>query len=104
MSCDLFSLPVFAPAHRGGPRECADKLVSEAAEVFAEVREYDATVEEKNSYYYEIESRVCVALEIADVLQVCRNVCEVCGITKAMMVDAVAACIEKNEHKDGGRY
>lgn len=102
-SVDLFDLPAFAPEHRGGPRECADKLLSEAAEVFAEVRVYDDTVE-KNSLYYEAEIRACVALEIADVMQVCRNVCEVCEITPDMMAAAVAACVDKNRRKDGGRY
>lgn len=103
MSCDLFSLPVFAPAHRGGPRECADKLVSEAAEAFADVRTYEEANGNVSALYLG-GIRRCIAGEIADVLQVCRNVCEVCGITPAMMADAVAACIAKNERKDGGRY
>lgn len=100
---DLFDLPAFAPEHRGGPRECADKLVSEAAEAFAEVRNLawclevwpnaDAT-----------DEREAVALELADVLQVVRNTCEVCGIEPWQMAEAMEVCVLKNQTKDGGRY
>ena len=100
---DVFDLPVFAPEHRGGPRECADKLVSEAAEAFADVRMYDFGRHCMGASFL-ADVRNNIALELADVLQVCRNICEVCGITPEMMADAVAACIAKNERKDGGRY
>lgn len=103
MAVDLFDLPVFAPQHRGGPRECADKLVSEAAEVFAEVRNLAFVLDHWPETDF-AEEREAVALELADVLQVCRNTCEVCGITPDMMVEAMAFCIAKNGVKDGGRY
>lgn len=98
---DLFDLPAFAPEHRGGPRECADKLMSEAAEVFAEVR---CLEEVKANGGADDPYRWFVALELADVMQVCRNICAVCEITPAMMADAMRECIEKNQTKDGGRY
>jgi hypothetical protein len=99
---DLFDLPAFAPEHRGGPRECADKLLSESAEVFAEVREYCAL--DKSIAGVGGVHREYIALELADVLQVCRNICAVCHITPTMMADAMQACYEKNCEKDGGRY
>lgn len=98
---DLFDLPAFAPERRGGPRECADKLVSEAAEAFAEVRCYEDV--ECNGGGLAPYRRF-VALELADVLQVCRNVCEVCGIGPDLMAEAMRDCIAKNNEKDGGRY
>lgn len=100
---DVFDLPAFAPEHRGGPRECADKLASEAAELFAEVRTYDLRCDCKFDTVI-INIRNDIALELADVLQVCRNICEVCGITPDMVAEAMAACVEKNQTKDGGRY
>lgn len=99
---DVFDLPAFAPEHRGGPRECADKLMSEAAEVFAEVRTYCAL--DRSLAGLGGVLRECIAEELADVLQVCRNICAVCEITPAMMADAIHACIAKNCEKDGGRY
>lgn len=102
MACGLFDLPVFAPEHRGGPRECADKLLSEAAEVFAEVRSYCAL--DKSPAGLGGVHREYIALELADVLQVCRNICAVCHITPIIMADAMQACYEKNCEKDGGRY
>lgn len=101
-SVDLFDLPAFAPEHRGGPRECADKLMSEAAEVFGEVRAYCSLcemVDDVNDVYYEY-----IAEELADVLQVIRNICAVCKITPDMMAEAMDACVDKNKLKDGGRY
>lgn len=95
-SVDLFDLPAFAPEHRGGPRECADKLMSEAAEAFAEIRALSNLGND--------EIKECVAYELADVLQVVRNVCEVCEITPGMMYAAMLVCTEKNRRKDGGRY
>lgn len=100
---DVFDLPAFAPEHRGGPRECADKLMSEAAEVFAEVRNLEQVCSIWPNLYHSGE-RYAIALELADVLQVCRNICAVCEITPAMMAEAMGACIEKNREKDGGRY
>lgn len=100
---DLFDLPAFAPERRGGPRECADKLVSEAAEAFAEVRNL-AWCREVLPNTDESDEREAVALELADVLQVCRNVCEVCGIGPDLMAEAMRDCIAKNNEKDGGRY
>lgn len=102
-SVDLFDLPAFAPEHRGGPRECADKLLSEAAEVFGEVRNLVLVIGYWPGTDF-TEEREDVALELADVLQVCRNICEVCEITPDMMVKAMAACVDKNRAKDGGRY
>lgn len=101
-SVDLFDLPAFAPEHRGGPRECADKLLSEAAEVFGEVRMY-CSLHRSLSGLGGVH-RECIAEEIADVMQVCRNVCEVCEITPDMMAAAMADCVDKNRRKDGGRY
>lgn len=103
---DVFDLPAFAPEHRGGPRECADKLMSEAAEVFAEMRKLCEVVvdPERDSLPNVVNARYAVALELADVMQVCRNICRVCEITPAMMADAMHACIAKNCEKDGGRY
>lgn len=101
-SVDLFDLPAFTPEHRGGPRECADKLLSEAAEVFAEVRMYCALHRSLSGLGG--VHRECIAEEIADVMQVCRNVCEVCEITPDMMAAAMNACVDKNRAKDGGRY
>ena len=98
---DLFDLPAFDPKHRGGPRECADKLMSEAAEVFAEVRCLDEVRDNGGSAD---PYRRFVALEIADVLQVCRNICRVCKIDPDMMAEAMRECYEKNNEKDGGRY
>ena len=103
MGVDLFSLPVFAPEHRGGPRECADKLVSEAAEAFGDVRMYDFGRHCMGASFL-ADVRTNIALELADVLQVIRNICEVCEITPDMMAEAMAACVEKNQTKDGGRY
>lgn len=100
---DLFDLPAFAPEHRGGPRECADKLLSEAAEVFAEVRNL-AWVLNTFPNADATDEREAVALELADVLQVVRNICEVCGIGPEMMAEAMRDCITKNRVKDGGRY
>lgn len=99
---DVFDLPAFAPEHRGGPRECADKLLSEAAEAFAFARIYGNDFDGTDSVNGLI--RLEVAAELADVLQVCRNICAVCEITPAMMADAMRECIEKNCEKDGGRY
>lgn len=99
---DVFDLPAFAPEHRGGPRECADKLLSEAAEVFAEVRSYCAL--DKSVRGIGDVHREFIAEELADVLQVVRNICCVCEITPAMMAGAMQECIEKNSEKDGGRY
>lgn len=105
-SIDLFDLPAFAPEHRGGPRECADKLMSEAAEVFAAVRELCAIEVDpsRDNLSNVVNARYIAAFELADVLQVCRNICAVCEITPAMMADAMRECIEKNQTKDGGRY
>lgn len=110
---DLFDLPAFAPEHRGGPRECADKLVSEAAEAFAEVRGFDRV----QRWDRDLDThcgpdthcglairRKVTAFELADVLQVVRNICEVCGIGPDLMAEAMRACVEKNRAKDGGRY
>lgn len=100
-SVDLFDLPAFAPEHRGGPRECADKLLSEAAEAFGEIRGYEPLAR----WGVGCDAhREAVALEIADVLQVCRNICEVCEISPDMMAAAMTACVDKNRAKDGGRY
>lgn len=103
-SVDLFDLPAFAPEHRGGPRECADKLLSESAEVFAEVRVYERHVKRGAADVFCRIGRKMVASELADVLQVCRNICEVCEITPDTMAAAMAACVDKNRRKDGGRY
>lgn len=100
-SVDLFDLPAFAPEHRGGPRECADKLLSEAAEVFAELRCLDETCEAGRSL---LPYSKFVASEVADVMQVCRNICEVCEISPEMMSEVLTECVEKNRTKDGGRY
>lgn len=100
---DLFSLPAFAHGHRGGMRECADKLMSEAAEAFAEVRNLDWLARNFTGADASDE-REAVALELADVLQVVRNTCEACGVTPEDMARAVADCIAKNKVKDGGRY
>ena len=99
---DVFDLPAFAPEHRGGPRECADKLLSEAAEVFAEVRSYCAL--DKSLAVFGGVHREYIALELADVLQVVRNICAVCEITPALMAHAMNECVIKNNEKDGGRY
>lgn len=101
-SVDLFDLPAFAPEHRGGPRECADKLLSEAAEVFGEVRMY-CSLNTSRSGLWGVSCRR-IADEIADVMQVCRNVCEVCEITPGMMAAAMVGCMDKNRRRDGGRY
>ena len=101
-SVDLFDLPAFAPEHRGGPRECADKLLSEAAEVFGVERGYHATSDD--CAWAQREHKRLIAGELADVFQVCRNICEVCEITPEMMSAAMAACVDKNRAKDGGRY
>lgn len=103
-SVDLFDLPAFAPEHRGGPRECADKLMSEAAEVFGAVRSYSFSANIGNSEASLSWARCDVAGEIADVMQVCRNVCEVCEITPELMAIAAGKCVDKNRRKDGGRY
>lgn len=101
MSVGVFDLPEFAPEHRGGPRECADKLLSEAAEVFAEVR----CLEEAKYNGGGLDPYRCfVALELADVLQVCRNICAVCQIGPAELDAAMVECVCKNRTKDGGRY
>lgn len=103
---DVFDLPAFAPEHRGGPRGCADKLLSEAAEVFAEVRrlcEIEADPE-RDSLPNIVNARYLIACELADVLQVVRNICEVCGITPHMLTFGMAECVIKNQTKDGGRY
>lgn len=102
-SVDLFDLPAFAPEHRGGPRECADKLMSEAAEAFAEIRNLEQVCSEWPDFRHSYE-KFAVALELADVMQVCRNVCEVCEITPELMANAVGKCVDKNRRRDGGRY
>ena len=101
LSCGVFDLPAFAPEHRGGPRECADKLLSEAAEVFGEVRIWLTALRcgDLDEFYSED-----VATEIADVLQVCRNICEVCDIDREMLAHAMGLCVAKNEVRDGNRY
>lgn len=104
---DLFDLPAFAPEHRGGPRECADKLLSEAAEAFANVRGFDRVQRwnrDLDTHCGLAIHREAVASELADVLQVVRNICEVCGIGPEMMAEAMRDCITKNRVKDGGRY
>lgn len=104
---DLFDLPAFAPEHRGGPRECADKLVSEAAEAFAEVRGFDRVQRwdrDLDTHCGFAIRRKVTAFELADVLQVVRNICEVCGIGPDLMAEAMRACVAKNNEKDGGRY
>lgn len=101
---DLFDFPAFKPECRGGMRECADKLMSEAAEVFGAVRNYGFTADVGNSGASLSWARVDVAGEIADVMQVCRNICEVCEITPELMSNAVGKCVDKNRRRDGGRY
>lgn len=104
---DVFDLPAFAPEHRGGPRECADKLLSEAAEVFGNMRGFDRVQRwdsDLGTHCGIDVHREAVALELADVLQVCRNICCVCEITPAMMAEAMHTCVQKNRVKDGGRY
>lgn len=102
---DLFSLPAFAPEHRGGPRELADKLVSEAAEAFAEIRGYLVVANDPEAFFLDEDleiARVGVADELADVLQVARNVCDACGIGRGEMEEALEACVRRNERR--GRY
>lgn len=101
-SVDLFDFPAFKQECRGGMRECADKLMSEAAEVFGEVRMY-CSLHRSLSGLGGVH-RECIAEEIADVMQVCRNVCEVCEITPGMMAAAMVGCMDKNRRRDGGRY
>lgn len=93
---DLFDFPAFKPECRGGMRECADKLMSEAAEAFAEIRLF---ADHDNN-----ASREYVAYELADVMQVVRNVCEVCEISPNLMYEAQVACVKCNSWRDGGRY
>lgn len=93
---DLFDFPAFKPEYRGGMRECADKLMSEAAEAFAEIR---LLADLDNN-----ASREYVAYELADVMQVVRNVCEVCEISPNLMYAAQVACVNRNSWRDGGRY
>lgn len=100
---DLFDFPAFKPECRGGMRECADKLMSEAAEAFAEIRNLEQVCSEWPDFRHSYE-KFAVALELADVMQVCRNVCEVCGVDRNLMYTAFKACVNRNSLRDGGRY
>ena len=93
---DLFDFPAFKPECRGGHRELADKLVSEAAEAFAEIR---LLGDRDNN-----GSREYVAYELADVMQVVRNVCDEFEISPNLMRTAQVACVNRNSWRDGGRY
>lgn len=100
----VFSMPPFAPRHRGGIRECADKLLSESAEVFAEARRLDRFTRCNASDDMRASASMNVAMEVADVLQVLRNLCDVCGVTPEMLKAACRECVASNGKRDGGRY
>ena len=104
MSCGVFSMPPFAARHRGGIRECADKLLSESAEVFAEARRLDRFQRCNASEEMRASASMNVAMEVADVLQVLRNLCDVCGVTPEMLGAACRECVYSNNSRDGGRY